>query len=168
MPTATLSGKNQLTLPIDIVRTLGLKPGDKLIVQLVDDQVVLLPKPEDWAQYFMGSTKGLYGTKEEIDEYIAESRGGGEREEWREEFWDMVATDENVSEVVESLGSFTPHFKASSNQILKRSHKRGNGIDPRDMREAFDRLVKHGGVRRIPMDGSTSEVYRLVHEFAKP
>ena len=36
MPTATLSSKYQITIPMEIVRSLGLKPGDKLAVERVE------------------------------------------------------------------------------------------------------------------------------------
>lgn len=41
MPRITLSSKNQITLPVDIVRILDLKPGDKLVAELIDDHIVL-------------------------------------------------------------------------------------------------------------------------------
>ena len=34
-----------------------------------------------------------------------------------------------------------------------------------EVRDALDRLVKHGGVRMIALDGDATEVYRLVHEL---
>ncbi len=77
MPEATLSSKYQVTLPMEIVRALDLKGGDKLVVTLVEDQIVMLPKPADWAAYFHGRLKGVYGkTKEDVDRYIAEVRYG--------------------------------------------------------------------------------------------
>jgi AbrB family looped-hinge helix DNA binding protein len=79
MPETTLSSKNQITLPAEMVRTLGLKGGDKLAVALVDDHVVLMPKPKNWAGYWHGRLKGVYGsTVEEVDLYIAEVRAGEE------------------------------------------------------------------------------------------
>ena len=88
MATITLSSKHQVTLPVDIVRSLGLKAGDKLIAELIDDRIVLLPQPESWADYFVGSMKGVYGsTKEGIDRYIAEVRYG----------WDIDALKDALS-----------------------------------------------------------------------
>ncbi len=82
MATVTLSSKNQITLPAEMVRRLNLKAGDKLVAELIDDHFVLLPQPESWTDYFMGSLKGVYGsTKEEIDKYIAEVRYGRDVEE---------------------------------------------------------------------------------------
>ena len=77
MPAITISSKNQVTLPVEIVRSLGLKAGDKLIAELIDDRIVLLPQPASWADYMIGSLSGVYGsTKEEIDRYVAEVRYG--------------------------------------------------------------------------------------------
>ena len=88
MPIVTLSSKNQITIPAEIVRSLGLKPSDKLVVELIDDRVVLLPKPDSWTEYFTGSMKGAYGsTKDEIDRYIAEVRYG----------WDVDALKDSLS-----------------------------------------------------------------------
>ncbi len=79
MAIITLSSKGQVTLPVDIVRRLGLKAGDKLIAELIDNRIVLLPRPESWTDYFGGSLKGVYGSSvEEIDRYIAEVRYGWE------------------------------------------------------------------------------------------
>ncbi len=77
MATVTVSSKHQITLPVDIVRKLGIEPGSKLAVELIEDRIIAVPEPADWADYFAGSLKGVYGdTKEEIDRYIAEVRHG--------------------------------------------------------------------------------------------
>ena len=88
MGTITLSSKHQVTLPVDMVRSLGLKAGDKLVAELIEDRIVLLPQPESWTDYFAGSMRGVYGsTKEEIDRYIAEVRYG----------WDIDALKDALS-----------------------------------------------------------------------
>ena len=80
MPNITISSKNQVTLPAAMVRSLGLKAGDKLVAELIDDRIVLLPRPDSWAEYMIGSLEGVYGsTKEEVDRYIAEVRYGSDR-----------------------------------------------------------------------------------------
>lgn len=150
-----------------MVRSLGLKPGDKLVAELIDDHIVLLPQPESWLDYFMGSMKGVYGsTKEEIDRYIAEERASPERWEWYQQFYDLLATDLNVRAVVEALRSFD-HCTASSSQLLDSPLVRGKGLSEGQVEEALKRLVKHGGVRKIlPQVKPQRQVYRLVHEFA--
>lgn len=165
MATITMSSKSQITLPAEMVRGLSLKPGDKLIAQLIEDHIVLLPKPESWTDYFMGSTKGFWGTKEEIDSYIAEERRSPERDEWREQFDDLVATDEDVRAVVEALAS-CGQCTASPNQLHRVLRGEQHNPDSGRVLSALEKLVKHGGVRRIRLDGPELEVYRLVHELA--
>jgi AbrB family looped-hinge helix DNA binding protein len=102
MPTITLSSKHQVTLPVDIVRSLGLKAGDKLVAELIDGRVVLLPQPESWTDYFVGSMKGVYGsTKEEIDRYIAEVRYGWDIGALK----DALALDPEMRQVYEATSS---------------------------------------------------------------
>jgi len=45
MPTATLSSKSQLVLPAEIRRKLGIHPGDRLVVELEGDHVVISKAP---------------------------------------------------------------------------------------------------------------------------
>ena len=79
MPTVTLSSKNQITLPVSMLRDMGLQAGAKLVVELVDGRIMLLPEPTSWVDYLAGSMKGVYGeTKEEVARYIAEARNGWE------------------------------------------------------------------------------------------
>ena len=76
MPKTTISSKNQITLPARLLREIGLKPGDKLAVDVEDGCLVLHPRPKDWVSYTAGSMKGVYGeTKEDIDAHIEELRG---------------------------------------------------------------------------------------------
>jgi antitoxin ChpS len=78
--TATLSSKNQITLPVAMVRRLGLEPGRRLMLRLEDDRIVLRPEPEDWVEYLHGSMKGVYGnTREEMDAYVRRERASWRR-----------------------------------------------------------------------------------------
>ncbi len=102
MATITLSSKHQVTLPVDIVRSLGLKAGDKLVAELIDDRIVLLPQPESWVDYFAGSMKGVYGsTREEIDRYIAEVRHGWDIDALK----DALTGDSELRAVYEAVSS---------------------------------------------------------------
>jgi len=59
-----------------MVRELEVKPGDKLIAHLANGALILQPKPNNILEYLDSFPKGVYGrTREEIDAYIAESRG---------------------------------------------------------------------------------------------
>jgi len=75
--TTTLSSKHQVTLPVALLRELGLSPGDKFTVRLEDGAIMLRPRPRSWADYISGSMPGYYGkTKEEVSAYLAEVREG--------------------------------------------------------------------------------------------
>ena len=79
MPTSTVSGKNQITLPVNLTRQLGIQPGDKLAIEIIGGELVIIPQPDSWVQYFQGSMKGTYGqSKEQADRLIAEERASWE------------------------------------------------------------------------------------------
>jgi antitoxin ChpS len=79
--TAKLSSKHQITLPVEVVRRLGLEPGDHLAVRVEEGRIVLRPRPRDWVEYLQGSAKGVYGaTKEEMDAYVRRERASWRRE----------------------------------------------------------------------------------------
>ena len=150
MPKATLSSKHQITLPMEIVRGLGLKPGDKLVVELIDDHVVLLPQPESWADYFSGSLKGVYGsTKEEIDRYIAEVRYGWDIDALK----DALARDKQLRSVYEET-SFT---EARDSQEIAQV----TGVGERDVLRCLETLEKLQAVKLIPTGKARSRWRRI-------
>ena len=164
MATVTLSSKHQITIPMEIVRAMGLKPGEKLIAEPVDWRIVLMKESENTIEQLKGSMKGVYGsTLEEIDRYVAEERRSPERDEWREQFYDLIARDPDAHKVVESLRR-CPNRTGPEPDVL-----RIKGVTKR-VGEAIKELVRHGGVRRIPAPpgvGAYEWQYRLVHEFAE-
>jgi len=164
MPTATLSSKYQITIPMEIVRSLGLKPGDKLAVERVEDRVVMLREPANWVDYFRGSLRGVYGeTVEEIDRYVAEERASWERDEWKEQFEDLIATDEDARKIVNRLRE-CPHRTSPEHELWNIL-----GINSATFHEALNKLLNHGAVRKIaarPGIGAYQEMYRLIRDFA--
>jgi AbrB family looped-hinge helix DNA binding protein len=46
MPEATLSAKNQIVIPREAREALGVKSGDKLLVVVRGDRVIVLQKPK--------------------------------------------------------------------------------------------------------------------------
>ena len=60
MPEAKLSSKNQIVIPREARNVLGLKAGDRLLVVVRGDTVVLLPKPSKYHKAIGGIGKGLY------------------------------------------------------------------------------------------------------------
>jgi AbrB family looped-hinge helix DNA binding protein len=60
MTEATLSAKNQIVIPAEARKALGLKPGDKLLVVLRGTQVLILQKPESYHATIRGLARGKY------------------------------------------------------------------------------------------------------------
>jgi len=57
MVTTTLSTKNQITLPKFILEVLGIKSGDKLLVQIESDEVVIKPLGGSMVDFLVKSIK---------------------------------------------------------------------------------------------------------------
>ena len=74
----TITGKNQITLPAEAVRQLGWQKGDRLIIDVIDlnglKMMTLMRRPENWAEAFAGRLTGVFGTHEEVMEYLEEER----------------------------------------------------------------------------------------------
>ena len=70
-----LREKNQLTLPKIIVQALNLRPGDRFVLRVQDDDeagdVVMYRLRASYA----GALKGLYGRPEETAAYIRAEQG---------------------------------------------------------------------------------------------
>jgi len=79
-----LSSKNQITLPVAMVRGLGLKAGDEISLRVLGDTIYLSRRPqtaEEWLAKFSGSIHVPgWETKESIDAYVQ-----GERDSWTRE-----------------------------------------------------------------------------------
>jgi AbrB family looped-hinge helix DNA binding protein len=171
MPTATLSSKSQITIPAELVRALGLKAGDKLSVFQVGDHLAIFPKPTDFVASLVGSMKGFWGSKEEIDRYIEEVRYGGSPREWREEVEDLVAGDEVADSIVKAL-SARPKHVATRNELSGCSPKGGSGAKRADgelvtrLDVSLEKLIRLGAVRQLL--GQEPPKYRLVSEFVRP
>lgn len=71
MPITRVGPKNQITIPAEVVKRLGLKAGDYLEVEVRDDTLQLVPQrliPRDQAWYW---TKEWQAMEREADEAIA-------------------------------------------------------------------------------------------------
>ena len=60
MSAVKLSPKNQIVLPREAREALGVKAGDRLLVVVRGETVVLLPKPKKYAKAIAGIGRGLY------------------------------------------------------------------------------------------------------------
>ena len=58
MAEATLSSKNQIVIPREAREALDLKPGDKVIVQVHGDKLLILEKPQSYHAATLG--RGRY------------------------------------------------------------------------------------------------------------
>ena len=60
MAEATLSSKNQIVVPREAREALGVSPGDKLLVVVRGQTVVILPRPRSFAKALRGLAKPAY------------------------------------------------------------------------------------------------------------
>ena len=72
MAEATLSSKNQIVLPKEAREALKLKPGDKLLVVVRGNTLIILPKPASYRAAITGIARGVYP-----EDYLKK-----ERESW--------------------------------------------------------------------------------------
>jgi bifunctional DNA-binding transcriptional regulator/antitoxin component of YhaV-PrlF toxin-antitoxin module len=72
---ATISGRGLVSLPARTLRRTGWKRGDRLFVELLgDEMVVLLKKPENIAEAFAGRLTHLFPDPEETRRFLKEER----------------------------------------------------------------------------------------------
>jgi AbrB family looped-hinge helix DNA binding protein len=57
---AKLSSKNQIVVPRDARKALNLKAGDKLLVVVRGDMLLIRRKPRSFAKRTQGMARGLY------------------------------------------------------------------------------------------------------------
>lgn len=154
MPEATLSSKYQVTLPMDVVRALGLKGGDKLVVTLVEDHVVLMPKPANWAAWANGRLKGVYGTTPEtVDHYLREERAGWEPSEGTASLRALLASDPLVRTVYRALSQ-----RPQGREGLAESLGRPEGLD-----QALKKLLDIGAIRTEPVPNAPTPGEQLLY-----
>ena len=72
----TITGKNQISLPAQGVRRLGWAKGDRVLVQVQGDRMILWRRPENWADYFAGKMGHVFGDHEDTLRYLDEVRYG--------------------------------------------------------------------------------------------
>src|ERR1019366_144906 len=70
MAEATLSSKNQIVVPREAREALGVRAGDKLLIVVRGNTVVILPRPRSW-------TKALRGLAGQAYPHKAASTGSG-------------------------------------------------------------------------------------------
>jgi AbrB family looped-hinge helix DNA binding protein len=60
MAEATLSTKNQIVVPREAREALQVKPGDKLVVVVRGERVIVLQKPRSYHAAIRGLGRGVY------------------------------------------------------------------------------------------------------------
>jgi len=76
----TITGKNQVSIPVRGMRALGWQKGDQLVAEVVQgDMLVLLRRPARWADAFAGKLGDVFGDHDDILAYLNE-----ERQSWNE------------------------------------------------------------------------------------
>lgn len=60
MPEAKISSKNQIVIPREARKALGLKGGDKVLIVVRGDRVLLLQKPKSHAAAVRGIARSPY------------------------------------------------------------------------------------------------------------
>jgi AbrB family looped-hinge helix DNA binding protein len=78
-PVLTLNQKSQIVISKGIRKSLGLKPGDRLVARVEGNKIVLRPKPKSPMARLRGIGKGTWGTRAKIDSYIEKLRDEWER-----------------------------------------------------------------------------------------
>ena len=72
-----LSSKNQIVVPREAREKLGLRPGDRLLVSVDAERIVMEKAPEDLGAALHGLLAGCFG--DDLDRYLEEERGSWER-----------------------------------------------------------------------------------------
>ncbi|HKO05103.1 MAG TPA: AbrB/MazE/SpoVT family DNA-binding domain-containing protein [Candidatus Acidoferrales bacterium] len=60
MPEATLSSKNQIVIPRKAREALRLKPGDKILVEVLGERIIVLERPKSYRDAIRGLARRVY------------------------------------------------------------------------------------------------------------
>ena len=72
---ATITGRGAVNLPARALRSTGWKHGDRLFVEVLDDEVVILSRrPEQIADAFAGKLTHLFPDPDDTRRFLAEER----------------------------------------------------------------------------------------------
>lgn len=92
VPETTLTGKNQVSLPVRSLRQLGWQRGDRLLVSVLGDAMLLLMRrPASWTDAFSGKLGDVFGNHEDTLRYLAE-----ERASWADDSAEPLASASKV------------------------------------------------------------------------
>ena len=60
MAEVKLSSKNQIVIPLEARKALGLKPGDKVLIVPRGETLIIMRKLKNYAKALLGVAKGMY------------------------------------------------------------------------------------------------------------
>jgi AbrB family looped-hinge helix DNA binding protein len=60
MSEATLSSKNQIVIPRKAREALRVKPGDKILVEVLGEGIIILERPKSYRAAIRGLARGVY------------------------------------------------------------------------------------------------------------
>jgi AbrB family looped-hinge helix DNA binding protein len=60
MAEVKLSSGNQIVIPVEARKALNVKAGDKILVTVMGNEVIILKKPESWSGAIRGLARGTY------------------------------------------------------------------------------------------------------------
>lgn len=73
-----LSARNQMVLPKAAREALGIKPGGRVLVIVENDQVRLLPEPDNWTDYIYGLGGDVWAALGGGEQFLQEERASWE------------------------------------------------------------------------------------------
>ncbi len=68
-----VSSRYQIAIPSVVRRKLGIRTGDRLLVDVRGDHVILMPEPEDFARHLQGLHREVW-EGEDPQEYVRRER----------------------------------------------------------------------------------------------
>lgn len=60
MPITKMSSKNQIVIPKEARKGMGIKTGDQLIVETINGVTIIRPMPKNLTKFLRGIAKGIY------------------------------------------------------------------------------------------------------------
>jgi AbrB family looped-hinge helix DNA binding protein len=74
-PIVKLSGKHQIVIPRAVRQRFGLRAGDKFLVEVQGNTIVLFPLPRNFTKYMLGLHKHIWQDVD-VAKYLREERKG--------------------------------------------------------------------------------------------
>ena len=60
MAEATISSKNQIVIPLEARKALNVKAGDKILITVMGDRMLVMEKPKSYSKALRGLARGTY------------------------------------------------------------------------------------------------------------